>query len=492
MKPTGFHSCVFVALALALPGCAVGPDYHAPVAPTAPLTAAPAMGARDQTFTSGADIQGDWWTLFRAPELNALVAAGLQNSPTLVAAQAALTQSRETLRADYGVLIPSVGASAGVTRQQDSNATLVTQGGSAAKTLAPYTLYNGSLSISYAVDVFGGARRAVENQEALVEVQRDELEAAYLTLTGNIVTAAVQEAALGAQIDAETQVIAAEQQSYNILNTQVQLGGASPTALLQQQAVLAQAQATLPPLEATQAQQRNALAALTGQLPGNFHAHDLTLADFTLPANVPVSLPSAIVAQRPDIRAAAAQLHAATAEVGVADAEMLPQITLSADIGHDALTTGTLFTPQTLLWSLVAGISQPIFEGGELSAKRKVALAALQGAGASYQETVITGFQNVADALTALQYDALTLQAAQSAADAAQASLNATQNQYSLGAQPFTAVLLAQTSYQTAALELARAKAARLTDTAALYVALGGGWWHRQDDTAPPCCGVIP
>jgi NodT family efflux transporter outer membrane factor (OMF) lipoprotein len=483
-----------LATALALPGCAVGPNFHTPAAPQAPLTPDPLpKAAGKQVFVPGADIPGGWWSLFHSPELNALVAAALANNPSLTAAQAALLQSRETMRADEGVLLPSVGASLGAQRDQLSTASQAGFGGGGGSTaIKPYTLYDASLSVSYAVDVWGGARRAVENQAAQVDYQRDELEAAYLSLTGNVVTAAVQEASLKAQIAATQQVISAEQQELNILQTQVRLGGAAPTAVLQQQAVLAQAQAALPPLQAALAQTRNQLAALTGQMPGNFHEADFTLAALTLPADIPVSLPSAVVAQRPDIRAAADQLHAATAEVGVADAQMLPQITLSGDIGHEALTTGALFTPQTLLWSLVAGLTQPVFEGGELTAKRQAAIAALQGAGAQYQETVIAAFQNVADALSALEYDAAALAAAQNAASAARASLNVTQMQYNLGAQPFTAVLSAQTTFQTAELALAKAQAARLADTAALYVALGGGWWNRHDDAAPPCCGVIP
>jgi NodT family efflux transporter outer membrane factor (OMF) lipoprotein len=254
---------------------------------------------------------------------------------------------------------------------------------------------------------------------------------------------------------------------------------------------LAQSEASLPPLELQLAQARNQLADYVGAFPGDFHEADFTLGGLHLPDTVPVSLPSSIVAQRPDIVAAAAQLHQATAAVGVADANMLPQISLSADIGHEALTMGSLFTPQTLLWGLVGGVTQPIFQGGELSAKRKAAIAALQTSGAQYQSTVLAAFQNVADALAALQYDALTLQAAQMAADAAQASLTVTQAQYRLGGEPLTSVLTAQTTYQNAAIAQVRATAARLADTAALYQALGGGWWHRTDVSAR-CCGLIP
>jgi len=206
---------------------------------------------------------------------------------------------------------------------------------------------------------------------------------------------------------------------------------------------------------------------------------------------VPVSVNSNIVAQRPDIRAAAAQLHTATAKVGVADANLLPQLNLSAEVGQEALTAGTLFSPQNLLWNLVAGITQPIFEGGTLLAQRKAAIATLQGSGAQYQQTVVSAFQNVADVLAALQYDADELAEATAARDAAQQSLAVTQAQYKLGGEPLVTVLTAQTTYQTAAIAEVKARAARLSDTAALYVALGGGWWHRTD-VAAKCCGVIP
>jgi len=243
------------------------------------------------------------------------------------------------------------------------------------------------------------------------------------------------------------------------------------------------------------AQTQDLLVAYEGAFPGNTVPPVVTLDSLTLPQNVPVSIPSSIVAQRPDIRAAAAQLHVATTNVGVADAQMLPQVSLSAEIGHQALTTDTLFTPQTLLWNLVAGLTQPIFEGGQLLANRRGAIAALQGSGAQYQHTVIGAFQNVADVLAALQYDADELQAAQAARDAAQQSLQVTQAQFQLGGEPLVAVLTAQTTYQDAAIAEVKARAARLSDTAALYVALGGGWWHRNDvasETAQECCSVIP
>ncbi|HUM07426.1 MAG TPA: efflux transporter outer membrane subunit [Acidocella sp.] len=487
-----------MAIALALPGCAVGPDFHAPAAPDAPLTSAPLPAATTQAggvaqrFNPGADIAGDWWTLYRSPQLNALISTALTNNPSLDAAQATLLEAEENTRADQALLLPTVSGSFNAQRSQASDAvTAAFAPGRQATKLKPYTLYNTSLSVSYDLDIWGESRRVIEGQAAQAEYQRDELEAAYLTLTANIVTSAVTVASLNAQIDATDQVIASEQQVLGILQTQVGLGGVAQAQVLQQQAQLAQVDATLPPLQSQLAQAQNQLAAYAGTFPGNFKPQNFTLDSLQLPADLPVSIPSALVAQRPDIRAAAAQLHVATANVGVADANMLPQITLTGQIGHQSITTDTLFTPQTLLWNLAAGVTQPLFEGGQLLAQRKSALAALRASAGQYQNTVIIAFQNVADVLAALQYDATEQQAADAAASASAQSLKVTRDQYQLGGQPFTAVLTAQTAYQNAVLVQAKARATRLADTAALYQALGGGWWHRQD-VAQNCCGVIP
>ncbi|MBU6418317.1 MAG: efflux transporter outer membrane subunit [Proteobacteria bacterium] len=500
MKPTGFHLLTLpLVLALPLVGCAVGPDYHHPAAPDVPLTPAPlpaataAAGGTAQHFTIGADIAGDWWRLFQSPQLDLLIAGAFKNNPNLTAAQETLLEAEENVRAAQGSLLPALSGSFGVQRDKGSGAGLAAFGnGSAGKTSLPaYTLYNASLSVSYSVDVFGGERRQIENIVAQADYERWQLEASYLTLTANIVTAAVNEASLNAQIEATQKLVADEGQLLSILQTQASLGGVAQAQVLQQQATLAQQEATLPPLESQLAQAQNQLAAYAGQFPGNFHLQTFTLQDLKLPTDIPVSLPSAIVAQRPDIAAAAAQLHEASANVGVADANLLPQIKLTAGVGHESLTTGTLFTPQTLLWNLVAGITQPIFEGGQLLAQRKAAIAALRVAGAQYQSTVISAFQNVADALSALQYDADTLSAAQAAREAAAKSLAVTQTQYRLGGQPFSAVLTAEVTYQNALIAEVKARAARLADTAALYQALGGGWWHRQDVTVQ-CCGIVP
>ena len=477
--------------ALCLNGCAVGPDYHRPPPPAVPLTARPlpaktAMaGGVAQRFEIGGRITGDWWRLYHSPQLDALIKNALANNPNLKAAQATLLQAEESLRAAGGALLPTIAANAGIQRDKASTAGKAAFGSSGGGIVVPaYTLHSVSLSVSYPLDVFGGQRRQIENVAAQADYQHWQLEASYLTLTSNIVTAAVNEAALNAEINATKILIADETKLLGILQTQVRLGGAAPTQLLQQQAQLAQQQATLPPLSLQLAQAQNQLAAYAGQFPGDFSLHSFTLDDLTLPETIPVSLPSALVAQRPDIQAASAQLHEATANVGVATANLLPQITLSATVGHEALAAESLFTPQSLLWSLVAGATQPLFEGGTLIAQRKAAIYAMQAAAERYQSTVIGAFQNVADALSALQYDAETLAAADAAASAAAQSLNVTRAQYQLGGEPFVSVL-------TAEITDIKAKAARLSDTAALYQALGGGWWNRQD-IARQCCGVMP
>jgi NodT family efflux transporter outer membrane factor (OMF) lipoprotein len=501
MKPTGFLLRTFAAGGLlVLGGCAVGIDFQAPTAPAVtqytpaalPPATVQAAGVA-QKFDPGADISGQWWELFHAPALNSLIDTALAHNPTLEASKQTLIEAEENVRAEEGSFFPTLSGSFQAERTQISTANLAGTGAPAGAVIAPYSLYNATLSLSYGVDVWGGLRREVESLQAQADYQHFELEAAYLTLTANIVTAAVTEASLNAQVDATNTIIATEQKQLKILNNQVSLGGAPMANVLSEQATLSSAEATLPPLQAQLAEERNQLADYVGAFPANFHEADFTLDKLNLPENLPVSLPSALLAQRPDIAAAAAQLHEAAANVGVATSNMLPQITLSADIGHDALTTASLFTPQTLLWSLVAGITQPIFEGGALNAKRKAAIAAFRAAGANYQSTVLSAFQNVADALQVLQFDAETLDAAQAAAAAAGKSLAVIQDQVQLGGQPFTAELTAQATYQNALIAEVKAQAARLADTAALFQALGGGWWNRQDaGQAAQCCGMIP
>jgi NodT family efflux transporter outer membrane factor (OMF) lipoprotein len=503
MKPTGFRRIAFAVVSpLVMSACAVGPNYQQPAAPLVtgytpeplPTSTQVAHGVA-QRFVSGADISGEWWTLFHSPELTSLIEAGLANNPTLAASQQTLIEAEESVRAEEGSFFPTISGNVQAERTKISSAELAStgSGGSSNFTIPPYTLYNASVSVSYNPDVFGGVRRQVENLQAQADYERYELEASYLTLTANIVTAAVTEASYLGQIDATNQIIAADRKQLNILNTQVALGGIAMANVLSQQATVLSEQATLPPLESQLAQARNQLADYVGAFPADFHAADFTLKSLDLPTDLPVSVPSALVEQRPDIEESAAQLHEASANVGVATANLLPQISLTPEVGYEALTTATLFTPQSLLWSLVAGITQPIFEGGSLRAKRLSAIATFRAAGHTYQATVLTAFQNVANSLQSLQYDAATLQATELAEQSSARSLAVTRNQYFLGGQPFTAVLTAQTTYQNAVIARVKAEAARLTDTAALFQSLGGGWWNRQDVTpsAKDCCGLV-
>jgi NodT family efflux transporter outer membrane factor (OMF) lipoprotein len=313
---------------------------------------------------------------------------------------------------------------------------------------------------------------------AQIDYQRFQLQAAYLTISANIVTAAVREASVRAQIDATEQIAAEEEQQLSVLDQQLALGGVSRTAVLAQETLLAQTRATLPPLSQQLDQARHQLAVLAGKLPSDTSVPDFTLAMFSLPDTLPVSLPSSLVRQRPDILAADATLHQASAQIGVATAAMYPQITLSASYGAEALTPAEVLRAGSTIWSIGAGLLQPVFHGGQLSAQKRAAEAAYEQAGAQYRETVLLAFQNVADTLRALEHDATGLKAQTDASRAASDSLELTRGQYRVGGVSYIALLDAQRQYQQTVVNLAQAQAARYADTAALFQALGGGWWN--------------
>jgi NodT family efflux transporter outer membrane factor (OMF) lipoprotein len=476
-------AAVFAALLLA--SCAVGPDFKPPAAPAvsgytpekqAPSTTSAAVkGGEAQRFVAGMDIPGQWWTLFHSPALDALIKEALQSNPSLEAAQATLRQARENVLAQRGVLFPAVDGNLSTTREKISGAAFGNP-----RSSSIFTLTTGSLSLSYVLDVFGGNRRQLESTEAQAEFQRYQLEAAYLTLTSNVVAAAVQEASLRAQIAATQEIIQAETQQLDVLQRQFNLGGASRAAVLAQQATLNATQATLPTLEKQLAQQRVLLTALAGRLPSEEISQSFDLATLELPQELPLSLPSHLVEQRPDIQAAQATLHQASAQVGVATAAMFPQITLSASYGNTVTDAGQLFTGPGV-WSIGAGLVQPIFRGGQLLHEKRAAEAALGVAAAQYRNTVITAFQDVADALRALQSDAAALAAQLAAERSASDSLAISRTQYQAGAINYSTLLNAETTYQQAHINRVIAQAARFADTAALFQALGGGWWNRAD-----------
>jgi NodT family efflux transporter outer membrane factor (OMF) lipoprotein len=480
-----------IAVVLLLSACAVGPDFkvpaplavtsYTPEAAPAATVASGGTGGDAQRFEVGRDIPGEWWKVFHNKELDSLIAQALQANPSLQAAQAALWQAKENLYAQTGHLLPSVDANASVTRQQFSPAEFGEPG-------APsiFNLFQATANVSYVPDVFGGQRRQIEVNAATAAYQRFQLEATYLTLTSNVVTAVVQEASLRGQIAATRDIIKTETDQLNVVRQQFEVGAATRTDVLTQESEVATTEATLPPLQKQLEQEEHVLLALIGRLPDTRLRDRVTLASLRLPRDLPLTLPSLLVQQRPDVRSAEAQLHEASAQVGVAVAARLPQFNLTADYGSAALTAATLFGPGTIIWSAAASGTQPLFHGFTLLHQERAARAAYDMTEAQYRNTVLTAFQNVADALRALQLDAATLKAQVAAFHAASDTLDLARGQYRLGAIAYLTLLNSQRSYAQARLAVVQAQAARFADTAALFQALGGGWWNRVDVLTNP------
>ena len=480
---------VVMAVMVLLAGCAVGPDFETPAAPEVsgytaqPLaketSAADVKGGEAQRLVQDLDIPGQWWTLFHSEALNKLVDAALKNNPTLPAAEAALRGAWENVYAEQGAFFPTAVVSYSPSRNKTATGVTFT----AASSGKPwFTLHTAQVVVTYAPDVFGGVRRQVESLMATAEFERFQLEAAYLTLTSNVVAAAVQEASLRGQIAATEEIIKIQTDSLDILHKQFALGQVAEADVAAVEAILAQAQATLPPLQKQLAVQRDLLTALTGRLPSQEPAERFELAALHLPEELPVSLPSKLVEQRPDIQSAEAQLHAATASIGVAVAAILPQFTLTGNAGTTANQINQLFIlPDTAFWTLAGNVAQTVFDAGALLHKKRAADAAFDEAADMYRSTVITAFQNVADTLHAVVSDADTLRATYAAERAAFKSLEIARMQLQLGAIGYLGLLTAENTYDTALLALVQAQAARYADAAALFQALGGGWWNRAD-----------
>ena len=483
---------IVAAFVLLASSCAVGPDFQRPAPPqvkeytSKPLP--PAVSSADtaqgesQQFVSGMDIPEQWWTLFHSPSLNKLVEQALNANPSLAAARATLRQARENVFAAEGTLFPSVNANASIVRQRTTGA----QNGVPANPNQLFTLYNASVTISYALDVFGEARRALEAIDAQEEFERFQLEAAYLTLTSNVVTTAIQEASLRAQIAATREIVDVESQQLEMLQKQYDVGAISQSSVLVQRTLLAQTRANLPLLEKQLAQVRNQLATLAGNFPSQDGGETFEMDALQLPHQLPVSLPSKLVEQRPDIRASESLLHAASAEVGVATASMFPQITINGGAGSPAVTAGGVFASGSKVWNIGAGLTQPLFHGGTLLHQRRAAIAAYDAAAAQYRSTVLAAFQDVANVLDALQSDADILQAQTVASHSARDNLDITRKQYQIGATNYAALLIAQLAYRQTQIALVQAQASRYADTAALFQSLGGGWWNRTDKVPEP------
>ncbi len=470
-----------------LAGCAVGPDYSPSAAPdvsayeSTPLppktSAVVGHGGSAQLFIPGADISADWWTLYQSPALNRMIDRALQGNPDLAAAEASLRASEESLGAEETALLPTLNGGFSSIRQKTSSAS---NGNKFPGSI--YTVHTASLSVAYNADVFGGTRRAIEQLAAERDAVREQTQAALLTVTSNIVATAIDEASLRAQIEATHAIIHEQQQTLDLLNAQFNAGAVSRAIVYGEVAQLAEAQSTLPPLESQLAITRHRMSVLQGDFPNRDPEGTFILADLHLPETLPVSLPSRLVEQRPDIRAAEAQLHAAEAAIGVSVAARLPQINLTADIGSAAGMIENLFTAGTGLWQLGGSLTQTIFDFGALEHKEGAAKANYDAALAQYRHTVLAAFQDVADILRALQADALTLKAKVTAEKAATTSLELARTQYKAGAINYLTLLTDEQALQQAKLSRVQAEAQRYSDTAALFQALGGGWWNRNKD----------
>ena len=480
--PGAWRRRLGAACACLLAGCAVGPDYVRPALPAAAsLTTLPALTA-SSTAPGGAaqrllitqEVQPDWWTLFGSPALDVLVAKAFAANPTLDAAHASLRAAQENVEAQRGLFFPAI---------QGGYAPARTKGASAAgeaSVTAPgiYTLHTAQLTIGFVPDVFGANRRQVESFNAQANYQRFELEAAYTTLASNVVGTAIQEALLRAQIASAEAIVAANTQSVALVRRQWNAGFASRLDVSLQEGALAQSQLTLPPLRKQLEQTRNLLRVLAGGAPDLDLAASFDLASLTLPIDLPLSLPSQVVEQRPDVRAAEEQLHAASALVGVATANRLPQFSISAVLGGAAGRFDQMFSASGMLFNLAANLTQPVFDGGVLKHRQRSAQQALNQATAQYRATVLTAFQNVADTLHALAADADALRVAAEFEQAAHTSRDLIRRQLGRGYVDRLALINADQALRQASLNVSQAHAARLADTAALFQALGGGWRH--------------
>lgn len=507
-----------VALAVALlGGCAVGPDYARPELPAsqgysaAPLPLATASsaapGGTEQRLMTGRDIQADWWTVFESPQLNALIARAFAANPTLEAAHASLRVAQENVYAQRGFFFPTLSAGYSPARTKlagnlggnspgiqgngtiisTSQGTPVAEGG-----IAPfsgpviYNFHTAQLTVGFVPDVFGGNRRQVEALAAQARLQKLQLEAAYITLASNVVAAAIQEALVRQQIATTGSIIAANIQSVELLQRQLKAGYVSKLDLTLQESALSQARQQLPPLQKQLEQTRNLLRALAGtpqdrELPETFE-----LAALRLPAELPLTVPSQLVEQRPDVRAAEEQLHSASAQVGVAIADRLPKFSIDAAIGGAASRFSQMFWSSGRFFNLTGNLLQPLFDGGTLLHRQRAAQEQLRQAAAQYQSTVITSFQNVADTLQAIHADAQALDAAVTTESKTRTTLELIRRQQTRGYVDRLALLGAEQTHHQAVLALDQAYAARLGDTAALFQALGGGWWHRTPDAEMP------
>ncbi|WP_126283353.1 efflux transporter outer membrane subunit [Burkholderia stagnalis] len=476
-------ACVASVVAL-VSGCAVGPDFRTPAAPPTqrytrgapPATTVSAGGAagNPQTFATAGHATPRWWTQFGSEPLNRLVDDALRRSPTVDAARAKLDEARQNYVAQAGATQwPSVDAKLSGTREQVDTTAFGLPAN--VPSPGPFTLYNASVSVSYVLDVFGGNRRALEALRAQVDYQSYELEAARLTLAGNVVATVVRRASLARQVALTQQLADAQARQLRIVEARQAAGGVSVADVHAQRTLLAQTQASLPPLAAQRAQADHRLAILIGVPPAEADLPDMPLDALALPGTLPVTLPSTLARERPDIRAAEALLHQASANVGVAAANLYPRFAISAGAGSERTRIADIVSGLNV-WNVGLNLTQPLFHGGELRAKKHAAEAAYDAAFADYRQTVLQALQQVADAMRAVEQDAETLRSRDEAAREADASNAISAARYAAGGLSEFGLLDAQRQALQTALDRTRAQADRLADTAALFQALGGSW----------------
>jgi NodT family efflux transporter outer membrane factor (OMF) lipoprotein len=458
--------------ALLVSACTVGPDFKVPASPdvagyTGKGDAAP---PDDQRVALGARIEGDWWSAFKSPPLDGVIKLALAGNQDVEAARHRMAAAEEDVNAAEGALLPqvSLGATAGYQKYGRSLF------GPLNFSIPPFAYYTVGPTVSFPLDLFGGEKRRIEEKQALLQYQSFELDAAYQSLTAHVAAEALALAQARAQLETLNGIIADDERNVGLVQSAITGGSGTRVQLVSAQSQLAEDRALMPDLRQEQAVARHALSVLTGKAPAEWSSPDFALSDFTLPAEIPLSLPSELVHRRPDIQAAEAQLHAASAAIGVATANLYPNLNLSATVTQQALTPGGLFDSIANAYALAANLTQPLFSGGRLSAEKRAAVENYQAALAIYRQTILTAFGNVADRLQALSNDADRLHAEQAAADTAGQSLDLARRSYEAGNSGILDVIDAQRRNAQAQLGLARATAQRLMDTAELYLALGG------------------
>jgi NodT family efflux transporter outer membrane factor (OMF) lipoprotein len=474
-----------IATASALAGCAVGPNFQQPKPPETPTYLHPtsdtapvqAQTQDAQNISKGAELAGEWWQLFHSPQLDEVVRNSIAGSPTLLAANATLAEAREEVAVARGAFLPSVSATAGAQRSGAGTARSPGTGATA-------NLYSIGLSTSYSPDIFGGTRRAVEQQQALADYQHNELAAAYLTLTGNVVNEVLIIASTRLQIATTEELIASDRKNLALTQREFDVGIVPRSDVLTADSQLAADLTQLPSLHKQLDQAYDALAVFSGRAPSEWQVQPFDIDRFTLPREIPLSLPARLVRQRPDVLAAESQLHAASAAIGVAVAQEFPDISLSASITREALRAADLFHQFNTLWGAGGSLTQPIFKGGALRAQVRASRDAYQAATATYQAVVLEALGQVADDLWALQYDAQILTVDRHSMDVASQALKLQQKSYSVGTTTVLNLIAAERAYAQARLSYASARVQQFTDSASLLTALGGGWWHDKIESA--------